>query len=116
MTTTSAPKVLLQHVRLKAPVDRVYRALTNADELQKWFPDTAQTDPRVSGEWRFSFQLEQGTHVTYGRFLMLEPGKLVRYSWYEELDDDGKELAKRYVGHRANYDAHGLRCCGAERH
>lgn len=92
MTSTTAPKTLVQHIRLKAPAARVYRALTDSQELQKWFPDVAAVDARVGGEWRYEFVREGGNHVTYGRFLALVPNEKVSYNWYEGLDEDDTVL------------------------
>jgi uncharacterized protein YndB with AHSA1/START domain len=106
MTQTQTPtRRLLQHIRLKAPAARVYQALTDANELKKWFPHRVSTDPKVGGAWRFEFDMDAGggTHVTDGRYLALVPGKLVRYSWIEELGD-GEAYANLTVQWRLEAD------------
>ena len=95
--TQSPPRRLVQHIRLKAPVARVYKALTDADELKKWFPIQATSDARVGGGWRFEFQKAGGLFVAEGRYLELVPDRLVRYSWQAPLDDAGTALSNLTV-------------------
>ena len=57
---------------------RVWRALTEADDLAAWFPDG------VRGEWRVGARLTFGsTHVgTFlGEVLRCEPPVLLEYTW-----------------------------------
>ena len=41
--------------RYPHPVDRVWRALTQPDELAHWFPSTVEVDLREGGRMRFEF-------------------------------------------------------------
>ncbi len=98
MPQTQTPtRRLVQHIRLKAPVARVFKALTDADELRKWFPDQAATDPRVGGGWRFEFQKAGALFVAEGKYLEVVPDRLVRYSWISPLDASGAELTNLTV-------------------
>lgn len=87
--TQTPPRRLVQHVRLKAPAARVYKALTDEAELLRWFPDRATVDARPGGAWAFEFDVAGGqVHKASGRFLALVPNELVRYSWTDAMDDD----------------------------
>ncbi|HEU4627103.1 MAG TPA: SRPBCC family protein [Steroidobacteraceae bacterium] len=69
---------------LRAPRDRVFRALTDETELRRWFAEHAHIEPRAGGDYRF-----WGIH-TYGapsradatqRVLRLEAPNLLAFSW-----------------------------------
>ncbi len=38
---------------------RVFKALTDAEELMKWFPSVAKTDPRMGGKIRYEWAFEE---------------------------------------------------------
>lgn len=64
--------------------DRVFRALVDADALERWFAEHAEVDPREGGAYRF-----WGKHTlgTPGRdearqvITRFEPGRLLAYRW-----------------------------------
>jgi uncharacterized protein YndB with AHSA1/START domain len=69
--------------RIDAPPDRVFRALTDADELPRWFPSSAESDPRSGGDYvlRFEFDDESQNHTYAGQYEQVTPGERVRYPW-----------------------------------
>ncbi len=76
-------------VIIKASPEAVFRALTDARELVKWFPSTAESDPRAGGAFKYTFKNEnaQHDHVREGRYLEVVPSKKVRYPWHMSPDD-----------------------------
>jgi len=72
-----------QHITVQAPADEVYQALTEADKLEGWFPSQVRSDPRQGGSYRFEFQYpEEGKGGTQeGKYLAVEPGQQVSYTW-----------------------------------
>jgi uncharacterized protein YndB with AHSA1/START domain len=44
-----------QRIRIGAPLERVWRALTEADDLRRWLFQSAAADVREGGTWRFTF-------------------------------------------------------------
>jgi uncharacterized protein YndB with AHSA1/START domain len=67
--------------RLAHPPDRVWRAITEPDELAAWFPDTI-----VVGEWAVGaslrFEPAPGMGEGFdGEVLAYEPPRLVEFSW-----------------------------------
>ena len=71
-------------VTIKASPEAVFKALTDARELAKWFPSAAESDPRPGGAFRFTFKNEnaQHDHVREGKYLEVVSGKKVRYPWH----------------------------------
>ena len=44
-----------QRVRIAAPPERVWRALTDVADLRRWLFESADADVRDGGSWRFTF-------------------------------------------------------------
>lgn len=50
---TSRTRSLERSIRIAAPIDAVWKALTDADELTRWFPPVARVEPGEGGRvWR----------------------------------------------------------------
>ncbi|MBV8036105.1 SRPBCC family protein [Roseateles sp.] len=85
MTTTNT---ITLHRVLRCPPERVWRAFTTPAAMAKWLPPHGFTgtvhemDARVGGGYKMSFtNLTTGHgHSFGGRYLELEPGKLLRYT------------------------------------
>jgi len=69
--------------QIDSPPERVFQALTNAVELTRWFPSSAESDPRTGGDFvlRFEFEDESQNHMYSGQYDQVTPGELVRYPW-----------------------------------
>ena len=78
---------------LRAPAERVYRAFTDPDAMNKWLPPHGFTgrvhemDARVGGGYRMSFtNLSNGqSHSFGGVYLDLVPGERIRHT--DRFDD-----------------------------
>ncbi len=57
---------------------QVYRAFTNAEAVQEWFADVAETDPRPRARFYAWWNQE---YYTAGQFSHLEENKEVAFSW-----------------------------------
>lgn len=82
-------------LRIKAKPEQVYRALTSATELCRWWLQGAETDARSSGRFRMvwpKLKRKNGEAVqafppnvclgdTEGHFVDLQPGKKVAWIW-----------------------------------
>lgn len=81
------------HRVLRAPPERVYRALLDADALCKWLPPDGFTghvehmDVRVGGAFRMSFRnfATGQRHAFGGTYLELTPHERIRYT--DRFDD-----------------------------
>ena len=76
------------HRVLRAPPDRIYRALLDADAMAKWLPPHGFTgkvhgiDARVGGRYRMSFTnfATGSSHAFGGEYLDLVPGERIRHT------------------------------------
>lgn len=62
----------------------VYRALTDASELEQWFFSDARTDPRTGGSYRMRWRSRvdpSRDHDRFGNYLELIPNRKVVFEW-----------------------------------
>jgi uncharacterized protein YndB with AHSA1/START domain len=55
-------KGLEQKLSLNIEQSRVFKALTNAEELMKWFPSKVVTDPKMGGKLRYEWKFEDSAN------------------------------------------------------
>lgn len=86
--------------QIDAPPERVFRALTEANELARWFASSAESDPRTGGEYvlRFEFEDESRNHTYAGRYEDVTPNERVRYPWNGRFGETTVEFALRPSG------------------
>ena len=72
-----------QTVVIKSPQEVVFRALTNADELIRWFPTRVESDPRPGGKFKFAWEFanasENGSQE--GEYVEVVPNSMLSYTW-----------------------------------
>ncbi|MFF9118957.1 SRPBCC family protein [Streptomyces massasporeus] len=76
------------------PVDRVWQFVTNADELERWFPSRAEIELRPGGTVRFGGDphMEDST----GRVLAVDPPHHLAFEWGgDELRFDLEEAGEK---------------------
>jgi uncharacterized protein YndB with AHSA1/START domain len=68
---------------IDAPIDVVFRAISDEKDLVHWFPSIATLEPRVGGKFEFNFQRNDGTadHEVVGEILEFVPNKRFSYTW-----------------------------------
>jgi uncharacterized protein YndB with AHSA1/START domain len=68
--------------RLAHPPERVWRAITEPDELAQWFPSSVEADLRLGGAMHFEFQ---GAEMTLdGEITELEPCRRFSFLWGDD--------------------------------
>jgi uncharacterized protein YndB with AHSA1/START domain len=83
-----ATRTVEDEIEIAAPVEAVWRALTEAEELARWFPTEAQVTPGVGGEirlvWGDMFAWDQHIHIW-------EPGEHLRTTYVMSPSDADPE-------------------------
>lgn len=83
MTTT--PQITITR-RMPAPPAEVYAEWLDPDALLEWMcphparPTRVQVDPVIGGHYRFDIE-DDGAVVVTGRYLQLDPGRLISFTW-----------------------------------
>lgn len=70
---------------MRAEPARIFRALTVAEELERWFFSAARTDPRTGGDYRIEWQHAEEperNHARFGTYRRLVPDELVEFEWH----------------------------------
>jgi uncharacterized protein YndB with AHSA1/START domain len=72
-----------QSVTIKSPRNVVFNALTDADELMRWFPTRVESDPRPGGKFRFVWEFanpnENGSQE--GEYVEVVRNEKLSYTW-----------------------------------
>lgn len=65
----------------QAPISRVWKALTNEDDMRKWYFDVSGFKPEPGYEFEFTggTETEQWRHLC--KVIAVEPGKMLKHSW-----------------------------------
>lgn len=64
-----------------APVERVWRAITDKDQMKQWYFDLADFKPEVGFEFRFEGNNEERCYLHLCRVTEVVPGRKLTYSW-----------------------------------
>src|SRR5918992_2980143 len=86
---------------IAAPPETVFRALTDADELSRWWTSSADSDPRKGGafEYRFEFPDQPDRDHTYsGAYDEFVANERVAYPWHYSAGVTKVDVALRPAG------------------
>ncbi|MCO6438313.1 MAG: SRPBCC domain-containing protein [Phycisphaerae bacterium] len=86
MSASAKPRTFEMSLDIAAPVEDVWKALTEAKELTRWFPPEARVEPGVNGSVYLAWG-EQAPFVWNCKITAWEPNRHVR--WSEELHPGG---------------------------
>lgn len=91
-----------REVVLDAPIERVWEAVTSADEVKKWFGDTAEIDLRPGGKAKFGW-------TDFGSFseavvVEVDPPHRFSYSWTAESNTPYDETRATLVEYTLESD------------
>lgn len=87
MTTKTAPETTTRTIErcmeIQAPVEHVWKALTEAEELMRWFPLQAEVEPGDGGTMRMSWD---DWFKGVSEIEIWEPNKHLRTTFFESPD------------------------------
>ena len=70
--------------RLPHPPAKVWRALTEADHVSRWFPADIIGERRAGAPLRFAFREDEGPSLP-GEMRVFEPPALLEFTWSDEV-------------------------------
>src|SRR3569833_693010 len=64
-----------------APASKVWKAITDKNEMKQWYFDLAEFRPEVGFEFSFNGGPEDRTYVHLCKVTVVEEGRKITYSW-----------------------------------
>jgi uncharacterized protein YndB with AHSA1/START domain len=64
-----------------APIEKVWKALTDRDQMKQWYFDLKEFRPEVGFEFRFTGGKEGRTYLHICKITEVIPGKKLRHTW-----------------------------------
>ena len=78
--TNRSQRSIEKDLFIKATPQRVFQALTEKAELERWYLTKAELDLRPGGEISFEWDRAMGVY-NFGKILVLEPPHRLSYTW-----------------------------------
>ncbi|MFI5237681.1 MAG: SRPBCC domain-containing protein [Ignavibacteriales bacterium] len=73
---------VIKEVLLNASVSKVWKAITDKDEMKQWYFDLAEFKPEVGFEFQFNGKSEEGVNYLHlCKITEVIPEKKLTYSW-----------------------------------
>jgi uncharacterized protein YndB with AHSA1/START domain len=69
--------------RLGHPIEAVWRAVTEPEELARWFPANVTVEPRAGGRMTFAFP-DEGLPPSEGEVTEYDPPRRFAFTWGED--------------------------------
>jgi uncharacterized protein YndB with AHSA1/START domain len=104
MAITCDQDAIISEIEIAAPAERVFRALTDARDLQRWFSSPEcpvkfwNMDARIGGRYGYATK-KGGVEVNnvnefecYGEILECVPPRLLVYTWIANWHDDTSRI------------------------
>jgi uncharacterized protein YndB with AHSA1/START domain len=64
-----------------APVDKVWRAITDKDQMKQWYFNLEEFRPEVGFEWQFYGGTEEKQYLHLCKIIEVIPGKKLSHTW-----------------------------------
>jgi uncharacterized protein YndB with AHSA1/START domain len=72
---------IVKEITINAPVSKVWKAITDKDEMKHWYFDLEAFKPEVGFEFQFYGGSEEKQYLHLCKITEVEPGKTLIYSW-----------------------------------
>jgi uncharacterized protein YndB with AHSA1/START domain len=103
---------LVTECTFNAPIDRVWQAITDKEQMKKWYFDIPEFKPEVGAAFTFEGGDENKTFVHLCRVTEIVPGQKLTHSWrYEGYEGESFvsfELFEEAIGTRLKLTHAGL--------
>ncbi len=86
-----------------APIARVWKALTDTDEMRRWYFDLKEFKPEVGFEFEFTVEHEGVKYCHLCKIAEVVPQKKLAYTWRYQ-GHDGDSLVKTPAFARKNFE------------
>jgi uncharacterized protein YndB with AHSA1/START domain len=85
---------------IDAPPATVFRALTDAAELSRWWTSSAESDARTGGSFSYGFEFDDASrnHTYTGAYHEIVPNERVSYPWQGALGETRVDVSLRPAG------------------
>jgi uncharacterized protein YndB with AHSA1/START domain len=80
-TKTETAEVVVVERTLNAPVARVWKALTDVEQMRRWYFDLKDFKPQVGFEFEFVVEHEGNRYHHLCRITEMIPEKKIAYTW-----------------------------------
>src|ERR1700757_4841589 len=80
-TKTEQAEALIVERTLNAPVAKVWRALTDVNQMREWYFDLKEFKPQVGFEFEFVVEHEGNSYHHLCRITEVIPQKKIAYTW-----------------------------------
>jgi uncharacterized protein YndB with AHSA1/START domain len=93
---------IVKEIQIKRPAEKIFEAMTNADELVKWWRvegkfqiTQMESDLRPGGKWKMRLIGGRGTEtVVSGEFRTVDRPHLLVFTWIRETEDATETLVR----------------------
>ena len=103
LSSAGAPPTLEVRRTFRAARQRVFDALTKAEELKRWHSagpttvDATEVDLRVGGKWRVDMRTPEGrTYYVSGSYQEIDPPSRLVYTWKWDTDLDYSQVTVEF--------------------
>jgi uncharacterized protein YndB with AHSA1/START domain len=80
-TETESSEAIIIERTFNAPIARVWKALTDVDQMREWYFDLKEFKPEVGFEFEFVVEHEGNTYHHLCRVTEVAPQKKIAYTW-----------------------------------
>ncbi len=104
MNPATARDTIVEEITIKAPAERVFQALTNPEELMKWWGapgrfqvTNMESDLRPGGKWMMRGPSQgRRSFVVRGTYREIDRPRLLVYTWLPDWQEDAAESLVRW--------------------
>jgi uncharacterized protein YndB with AHSA1/START domain len=72
---------VIKEVLLNAPVSKIWKAITDKEEMKQWYFDLAEFKPQVGFEFQFEGGTDERSYLHLCKITEVIPNKKLTYSW-----------------------------------